>query len=129
MNTVKDTRRLLTITQIKKSIQAARGVPEESFVEYRLITLFQTLKKASFLVATKDAVYKILDSTEKKAPMVNWKVDKGTFVESLKGGQVLVKKGAFGDIRFKHRPDKAYKFDQYFFKKDPREVIVKVLGL
>lgn len=121
-------RRLLTLTQVKKAIQAARNVPGESFVDYKMVTLFQTPSISSTLLATKDSVYKILDKADKKDILVNWKVPKEAFLNSLSKSQVVVKKGT-GKIRFSHNPDKFYRFDPFFFKKDLREVIPKLLGL
>ncbi len=82
---------------IRLCIKNSKNYKGEEPSTARLLTIFSTSKQRTYLVATSERLYCILDDARKDAPHINWSIAKG---EILSNGRMLI------DIRTRDKTDK-----------------------
>lgn len=69
------------VQDVKLAIKTSKSYKNEPVETAKVLNFFSTSKQKSYLVATDEMVYCIVDDARKKQPKVNWSERKSKFIE------------------------------------------------
>lgn len=69
------------VWDVKLAIKTSKSYKNEPVETAKVLNFFSTSKQKSYLVATDETVYCIVDDARKEQPKVNWSESKSKFVE------------------------------------------------
>ena len=89
--------------EVINAITTSKNYKNEPISEARALNFFKTSKQRSYLVATDEMVYCIVDDTRKDQPKVNWSESKDQFVHNAIKVKSKTDKTGFVDFGENHK--------------------------
>ena len=111
---------------IKNAVTTSKNYKNEPVDTAHVLNFFQTSKQRSYIVATEEMVYCIVDDTRKTQPLVNWSERKDMFTNAVIITKSKTDKTGFVDFGVNHKNwlySKSKFENEFVFKEKIRKLL------